>query len=361
MGRGAGRDRRARREGRGSSELAEAHRGHGRRRHGGARGLRRYPQLRGGRPGAVGTSRRARARAARPARPSRHGGRRLERHAVLGEGVGDRRRAHRHPGAEHRGCVPGRGHRHRPRAGRRGPRYRGGTEPAGLPERGGGGARGLGPHGHATPRPRAVARRVRGARRRCRNDPHRRARRVPPIRCPCDPGDRWGIDAGPGPGTARGLWDAADLPGCRCHELRDARAGAAAARLRPAPARGARHRRAARSRWRAPAHARRCRPDDGRRRSADLRPGTPGGDRGRDGRRDLGGRRRHRRRPARVGVLHPHGHPADGAPSRAAHRGLPSLRARHRSRGPRGRGGQGGAADGGVGGRRGLTRHRRRR
>ena len=87
------------------------------------------------------------------------------------------------------------------------------------------------------------------------------------------------IDPDPRAGAAHGVRHATDLAGGRRHELRDARARAAAARVRPASPRGARHRRSPRRRGRAAAHARRRRPDHGRGRPVDLRPRAAGRDR----------------------------------------------------------------------------------
>ena len=119
---------------------------------------------------------------------------------------------------------------------------------------------------------------------------------------------------------------AADQQHRRHHELRDAGAGAAAARLRLHAARRRQDRRAAGAAGREADDARRRRPravaGHARHRRRDGRR-CP---RRRDGRREQRGARGHADGPAGVGELRPGEHPAHQHASQGAQRGVESLR-----------------------------------
>ena len=93
----------------------------------------------------------------------------------------------------------------------------------------------------------------------------------------------------------------------------------------------------------------------------DLRRRQARGDRRRDGRRDLGGVRGNDGHLLGERVLHPDRRPAYRTPARAAHGGVPSVRAGYGSRGPRSRGRARRETDRRVGRRPGAAgRHARR-
>ena len=142
-------------------------------------------------------------------------------------------------------------------------------------------------------------------------------------------------------GAADGGRAAADQQRRRHHQLRDAADGPADARVRRRPRRRRDARRAARARRRDDddarrrrAHARRRDGRDRRRRRADV-------DRRRDGRRALGGPRRHDARADGGGDLERAEHPAHVDAARPAHGGVRAVReaapARAGARGPGGR------------------------
>ena len=140
-----------------------------------------------------------------------------------------------------------------------------------------------------------------------------------------------------GAGAADGGRHAADLGGRRRHELRDARARAAAACVRPGAAGGPGIVVRRRPSGGDAGDARRRRADVHRRRPADLRPGAARRHRRRDGRRARRGVRADDRRAARERLLRTRGRPAHAPADRPVDRGVASVRARHRPRGRAGR------------------------
>ena len=172
--------------------------------------------------------------------------------------------------------------------------------------------------------------------------------------------DRSGTDADPRPGAAHRLRSTADLSGRRRHEPRDVGPRSATACVRPPAARRSRHRRAAIRGGRTPRDARRRRPR-ARRRSADLRRRTPGRDRGRDGRRIVGGRSRNGRRAPRERVLRATIDPAHVQAPPAPDGGIGPLLTGNRPRRRWSRSGAGRRADRGVDRGRGAEGRGRRR